>query len=192
MPATALEPEQRLSWFVALLPYMEQDNLFKQIDVRKGWNDVQNEKAVRSVVATLAWRGWASGRRSIQRIMWLRADHVAAGFFGYDRRITLEDIKDGASCTIVALEGGAANPWAAGGPGTDRGFDPDDLPYIGLDRPFGLKHRQDSLFRAHPVSTHVVFADGACRSITDSLDPSTFRALATIAGGEEIGSDFWQ
>ena len=29
-------PEERLSWMVALLPYLEQDSLYRQIDLEKG------------------------------------------------------------------------------------------------------------------------------------------------------------
>src|SRR5215468_155294 len=31
-------PEERLSWMVALLPYLEQDSLYRQLDLEKGYS----------------------------------------------------------------------------------------------------------------------------------------------------------
>ena len=63
------------------------------------------------------------------------------GIFGYDRRITLADIKDGAVSTMVLAESArVAGSWLAGGPATVRGLDPAEQPYVGAGRQFGGMH----------------------------------------------------
>jgi hypothetical protein len=37
-----LSPEYRLSWIVPLLPYLERDNLYRSMDLNKGWNSAEN------------------------------------------------------------------------------------------------------------------------------------------------------
>jgi hypothetical protein len=38
----ALSPENRLSWIIPLLPYLERDNLYRSMDLNKGWNSPEN------------------------------------------------------------------------------------------------------------------------------------------------------
>jgi Protein of unknown function (DUF1559) len=110
----------------------------------------------------------------------LPKDDPAAGFFGYDRAIKRSDIKDGDSTTLAAIETTRDNgPWAAGGPATVRGLEPNRLPYVGRDAQFGSLHRG---------TTVALFADGSVRYVHNSIDPRIFEALATIAGGEEVGA----
>src|SRR5262245_66431004 len=45
-------PEQRLSWLVALLPYLEQDALYKQADVEEGY--AENLPAATNCIRTLS------------------------------------------------------------------------------------------------------------------------------------------
>ena len=41
----------------------------------------------------------------------------------------------------------------------------------------------------HPGGVNTLMADGSVRFIKNSVDPSNWRALGTIAGGEVISSD---
>ena len=62
----------------------------------------------------------------------LPTDHPRAGIFGYDRKVSHENIKDGLSLTMTVVETATANgPWTAGGRATVRGLDPNDPPYLG-------------------------------------------------------------
>lgn len=101
----------------------------------------------------------------------------ANGFFGFDRQIGRDDIKDGLSTTLSVVETTWENgPWAAGGFPTVRGLDA-ARPYLGRDRQFG---------GTHAGRVMAAFADGSVRSLTDSMSPKTFEALSTIAGREEV------
>ena len=41
----------------------------------------------------------------------------------------------------------------------------------------------------HPGGVNTLFADGSVRFIKNTVDPTTWRNLGTIAGGEVISSD---
>jgi hypothetical protein len=92
---------------------------------------------------------------------------------------------------MVIIETGFKNgPWTAGGPSTVRGIDEEDTPFIGEGKQFGIKHRSDKFFRTNPLLALVAMGDASCRTLSESIQPETFRALGTIAGGEAIGNDF--
>ena len=194
-------PEEGLSWLVALLPYVEQDALYRQSNLEKGWNAAENEAAAKTLVPPFSCLSHpdpgGQGKPYLASYVgmagvgadapWLPLTDSRIGYFGYQRRITFKDITDGTSNTMVVIETGFKNgPWTAGGPPTVRGIDGDDMPYIGEGKQFGIKHRSDKFFRSNPWLALVAMGDGSCRSVNESIRPETFRAMATIAGGEPI------
>ncbi|WP_422929303.1 DUF1559 domain-containing protein [Singulisphaera sp. PoT] len=107
----------------------------------------------------------------------LPSGHPRAGVFGDDRSTRLDEIKDGASTTMMLVETTTAvGPWNAGGPASVRGLDPARKPYIGPGRQFG---------GAHHGKANVMFADGSVRFISATINTAVFRAMTTIAGGED-------
>jgi prepilin-type processing-associated H-X9-DG protein len=97
-----------------------------------------------------------------------------AGFFGYQRPLTADDIKDCAGLIMVMETGRVSGPWTAAGRPTVRGLE-DDSPYIGAGGQFG---------GAHGKVVNVVFTDGSVRSMEESTNPSIIEALATIEGSK--------
>jgi hypothetical protein len=112
----------------------------------------------------------------------LPANHPRAGVFGYDRRTSLADIKDGtANAMMIAETASETGPWLQGGPSTVRGLDPAEQPYLGPGRQFG---------GLHGGGAFIALADGSVRWIKESIDPRVFEALSTIAGGETRPRDW--
>jgi hypothetical protein len=110
--------------------------------------------------------------------------HPRAGIFGYERQTPLGGIKDGASNTLLLAETGLANgPWTAGGAATVRGLDPRRQPYIGPGRQFGGLHR---------AGVMTAMADGSVRLLRETIEPSVFEALSTVAGGETLPPEWHQ
>jgi prepilin-type processing-associated H-X9-DG protein len=107
----------------------------------------------------------------------LPAGDPRAGFFGYGRALTLEQIEEkgggrGRSNTLMATETAYENgPWAQGGPATVRDVDPAQGPCGGLGRPFG---------GTHPAGFNVLFADGSAAFLRDDIDPDKLAALVPI------------
>jgi prepilin-type N-terminal cleavage/methylation domain-containing protein len=201
IPHPDFAPAERFSWFASLLPFLEQDSLYKQLDLSVPWNVERNRQPVEQVVRTFIcpadppWAPPAAGALTHYvgvagvgpDAATLPAADPRAGLFGYDRAISFKDIKDGTSNTLMALETAKDNgPWAEGGTATVRGLDPTTRPYLGQGRPFGIRHTPSS----RQEGANALMADASTRYLNGQISAATLEALATIAGGEQIAPDF--
>ena len=204
MPNAALAPEQRLSWYIEVLPFIEQQALYRSFDRGKGWEDAANQTSARTPLKTLHCPDWGREAESDSPYLtaylgvaglgadaaMLPADDRKAGIFGYDRRISLAAIQDGTSNTLLILESARDNgAWARGGPGTVRGLVSGEQPYLGIGRPFGGTHfAENSVFRrGKSIGCNAAMADGSVRFLSESIKPQVLEALVTIAGREQVG-----
>lgn len=185
--APGREPEGRLSWQVSLLPYIEQEKLFREFDAKQGFvpdsapgrtplSILNCPELKRNAEPITAWVGLAGlGDDAAVR----PAGDARNGVMGYDRACALQDITDGTANTIgVAETSLAPGRWAQGGPGTVRWFDATGG--FGPDRPFGS---------AHPNGFNVAMCDGSVRFVKFTQDARVFADLVTIAGGEKAAWD---
>jgi hypothetical protein len=201
-----LPPDGRLSWVVEVLPYLDQENLARRIDRTAGWEAPANA-AVRTRLDVTTCADWlresqpgSADLTPYLGVAGLGADAAAlpdgdrrAGVFGHDRRTALADIADGTSNTLVLLESTRDNgPWGHGGPATVRGIDPTDRPHLGTGRPFGGTHfAENTVFgRGKSIGCNAALADGSVRFLSNTIAPDVLEALATVAGGEPVGSDW--
>lgn len=188
VPNEKLEPEQRLSWMVSILPYVEQSALHRRIDVESGWNDEKNRNFTRSTIRMFMNPGYAgptaSGTTQYVGIAGLGegAERLPvtdpkAGVFGIDRATRFNHILDGSSNTVMISEAsGQMGPWAAGGSSTIRALI--QKPYI---------NGPDGIGGPFPGGCNMGLCDGAVRFISEKIDPKVMEALVTIRGGEVIG-----
>jgi uncharacterized protein DUF1559 len=196
IPNSNLEPNQRLSWLVELLPYLEEDALYHQFDQSAPWDAEPNVRLSQTPVRIFQCPAWKSESRSANAwetpyvgIAGVGSDAATHSFgdpklgaFGYDRRTAFVDVKDGTSNTLMVLESARdAGPWAEGGFATVRGINPEDKPYIGVGRPFG---------GTHLAGSNALMMDGSVHTLSDKISPEVLEALATIAGGEKVPADF--
>lgn len=192
IPAPSLPPEKRWSWLMSLAPFFEATNFYVRMEGEKGWEAEENrylaitglpflqcpgfpEKTPTSIFASTHYIGIAGlGPNAAM----LPPEDPSAGYFGYERKLTLTDIKAGASNLLVAIETTQANgAWTAGGSSTVRGLEDDGSPYVGLNLQFGGNL---------PGGANVLFADGSIRFLSESIDLRLFRAMATTQGSKEI------
>jgi uncharacterized membrane protein len=201
VPQKDLSPDQRLSWIVSILPYMNQQALAERVDATKGWEAEENREAVNTTLEVL-WEPQTlprvlarlEGRTHYVGISgvgadsaWLPVSHPRAGVFGYGRQTRLQEIRDGTSNTMMVTDTtNNLGPWAAGGTATLRAVDPQQRPYLGVGRPFGGRLGFPG---GRGTQTQVLLADGSVRVIHENIKPEVFEALATIAGGEQIAND---
>jgi prepilin-type processing-associated H-X9-DG protein len=101
----------------------------------------------------------------------LRLADPRAGFFGYDRKMKLSDIRQGTESTLMLGEVVAGGPWTAGGRATAQGV---TEPYFGDGGQFNSWHG----------SANFAFVDGSVRALADSVSPRAIEAMARIAGSE--------
>ena len=212
IPNTDLPPEQRLSWLVSALPYMEKSHVFLQIDSTRGAGDPRNQRPIENRFEHLicpssgeydrSSRTWKSAGPLTHYVgvagvgadaATLPLGHPKTGIFGYDRRTVLRgDIPDGMSNTLLLIET-SQNPghWAFGGPATVRGFVPESAPYLGDGRPFGGWHGDYAVWSSKKSHYCIVaFADGSVRSLFNTIAPEILEALATVAGKEELTANW--
>jgi prepilin-type N-terminal cleavage/methylation domain-containing protein/prepilin-type processing-associated H-X9-DG protein len=182
-------PGDHLSWVVPLLPHLEQDFLYRRIDLDKRYAEnrlslqtripmflcpASNASNPEPVTTYVAMSG--IGSDAAQR----PAGAAGNGFMGYDRLTRLATIRDGASNTIALMETRAGlGPWARGGSSTVRGFEPAAMALDGENPPFG----------GHPGGMNAAMADGAVRFLSAAIDPQALAAAITIAGGEPVNLD---
>jgi hypothetical protein len=212
VPNPALPPEQRLSFHVAVLPYVECNNLYSALALMEpwdsernvsamagrsnklyqcpGWGPEQGRDANRETSGYLAPTNYVGVAGAGADAATRSADAPGIGIFGYDRTVKKEDVKDGPENTILLIETCRdVGPWVRGGPGTLRAVDVEDVPLAGADRPFGGTHSRTSSFRTRQ-GFNVALADGSVRFATADVDPAVLAALATIAGGEEVPANW--
>jgi prepilin-type processing-associated H-X9-DG protein len=193
--ATDLPPEKRMSWFVSVLPFVERKQsarawlpLVGQVfDPAVAWDRPPNESAAHLRLAAFLCPAALhrnppapDGVTTYVGLAGVDPDAALlpktsprAGFFGYDRVISRDDVRAGASYTTMAAETDRAlGPWVAGGPPTDRGLDPEETAYVGTGRPFG---------GLHSGGANVLWVDASVRFAPDSIPPERFRLLATLA-----------
>jgi prepilin-type processing-associated H-X9-DG protein len=193
MPLADVAPDRRLSWMVSILPYMEADPtgtsqkgqaLYDRFDRNRGWDVPENRAAMAGAPAwfacpvaprndpTLAYyvglAGFGTDAPTLEK------GDPRAGFFGYDRVINRDDVTRGTSETMMVTERvGALGPWAAGGPATVTGVDPQRQPYV--PGQFG---------GLHPHGANVLFADGHVNFIPDSASPVVWEEQCRIHRSE--------
>jgi hypothetical protein len=164
------------SWRVQILPFIEQDNLFKQLDLTKPWDDPANLKVLEAAempkVFELPGRPAAKGHTYF-RILSLPRD--AKGFERPffkegERGPRLAEVTDGLSNSFMIVEAAEAVPW----------YKPDVLAYDPKKPVPALGDKQSDRLL-------VLMGDGSVQSLRPGkIDEKTLRALITINGGEVV------
>lgn len=110
--------------------------------------------------------------------------NVHEGMFYNDSRITLSEITDGTSATAMLCETwGRRYPNHNGSGESSRGMNLHAVVYF----VYTPNSNRDSPWRAnsfHRGGVQIAIADGGVRFVSNSIQLTTWRALATISGGE--------
>jgi hypothetical protein len=182
----SLRPNERLSWLAELAA----GSLFPERPAPiwiERWNDPRNDRFVRQQIPEFL-NPAVEHRVSPQNYpathfvgvagvgedaAELPVDHPRAGVFGNSRTTRLEDIRDGASNTLMVM--GVTNDlgsWAAGGPATVRPLTRE--PYVNGPDGFGTG----------PTDRMAVLkADGSVQEMSAATEPRIFRRMAAMADG---------
>jgi hypothetical protein len=162
-----------LSWRVLILPYLEQDALYKEFHLDEPWDSEHNRTLIDRMPSTYRCPAGSSKRADQSKTTYLTPRGKATIFPGSEG-IKIQKITDGTSNTIFFVDAsdGRAVTWTK----------PDDWD---VDPNLDLK----GIFGHHPGGTVVGLADGSVRFIKDSVAPGILEQLVTRDGGEVISSD---
>jgi hypothetical protein len=161
-----------LSWRVHLLPFVEQDALYREFRLDEPWDSPHNRKLIARMPAVFASspdpRLAAAGKTTYL------APRGDATVFPGRQAVRMRDILDGVSNTILLVDADDARAveWTR----------PDDLPFDPQAPSAGLAFRVGD-------AALVVLADGAVRALPRSLKKEAWKALFTRNGGEPL--DDW-
>ncbi|MDR3620423.1 MAG: DUF1559 domain-containing protein [Paludisphaera borealis] len=157
-----------LSWRVAILPFIEQQELYNQFKLDEPWDSPHN-KPLLSQIPTI-YRCPSDSRPDPTLTSYLGFDGPG-GFLEKGRKVTFEDVTDGASKTFAVVEAAEGVPWTKP---ADIPFDPKAPPSL-----FGAGSK-------HPGGFNALFVDGSVQFMKRATDAKTLKALITRNGGEAI------
>ena len=160
-----------LSWRIRLLPYLDQEELFKRFKADEPWDSENNLKLLDAMPKV-----YSSPRVFVKKMGFT----VYQGFDGKDTafesssRIKIGAIADGTSNTILMVESSAAVPWTKP---VDLPFDEKkDLPDFGKS------------FDGKPL---VSLCDGSVRVLDlKKIKAETLKNAITTADGNVLGDDW--
>ncbi len=155
-----------LSWRVAALPYLEQNDLYKKFHLDEPWDSPHNKALLKEMPEVYA----PVLPTDEPRISTYYQVFTGPGALFEDKRgPAFEDIKDGTSPTFLVVEAGTPVPWTK----------PEDIEY-------DKKKPLPKLGRQFDDGFYGAMCDGAVRFYRNNTDKDFLRALITRDGGERI------
>ncbi len=156
------------SWRTLILPYLEQQALYRTIDLSRPWNDPVNRIALETNIETYRC---PSSKTPVNHTTYLGVSSPESVFFEAEAR-QLSSIEDGTPNTLMVVEVAQdlAVPWMS----------PQDAVAL-------LQNVDEQSDFAHTGGFQATLADGSVRFISSTIDTDMLRALTTINGGETVG-----
>lgn len=182
-------PQRNLAWSAFLLPQLDQQNVFDNIDFKQAFDSPANAEAAastltvyicpssqRRTIVTSASRGPCDyGGIFGERIS--GPNNPPKGLMVYDQTFSHSDISDGSSNTLIVAEDSAFSDgeWINGRNLFDQAFAINQAPAF-----------ENDIRSLHPGGANGVFADGHVSFLADSTDLPALAGLCTRAGGEVV------
>ena len=163
--------EPLLSWRVAILPYLEQQNLYNRFKLDEPWDSPHNLELLNEMPAIFRCPSDDTMGEGMTGYLSFRGP---GAFLDRPGGTRINEITDGTSNTIMVAESLEGIEWTRP---RDFTFDPEaEMPVEGI----GSKH---------PGGYNALIGDGSVAFLRTTLDPQTLKALITRNGGEIISAD---
>jgi len=159
-----------LSWRVAILPFLDENALYRQFKLDEPWDSAHNKKLLEKMPKIYA--PVRAKTKEPHMTFYQVFTGAGAAFEGDKGLVFPRDFPDGISNTLLVVEAGEAVPWT---------------------KPADLHYRTDK--DLPPLGGHfkegfwIALGDGSVRWIPRGFDVPTFRLLITRNDGKDID---WQ
>jgi hypothetical protein len=173
-PAATLgkKGKKLLSWRVAILPYIEQEELFKKFNQDEPWDSEHNLKVFKDNPMPKIFA--VPGTKNLDDKKTHYQVFVGNGaMFETVAALKVSDMRDGTSNTVMIATAATAVEWTK----------PDDIE-------FDPKAEMKKLLLVQNGVTTMAMGDGSVRAVSETLAEMTLKAVITRNGGEVIGNDF--
>ncbi len=156
------------SWRTLILPFIEQSNLFQQVDLTKPWDDPDNAILQQTEVPVFRC---PSSKVAVGMTTYQIIDDPSSPFPG-EVPLKFSDIRDGLSNTLFVVETDEQDAvhWA-------EPKDQSQLSYLAAVK------------ASHSGGRNAVMGDGSVHFLSDNMDPKMANDIATRSGGEVINND---
>ncbi|MBM3996078.1 MAG: DUF1559 domain-containing protein [Planctomycetes bacterium] len=181
LPAAAISSRKNadgkplLSWRVAILPFIEQEPLYRSFDLDQPWDHPTNKKLIPLMPPVYVMPGVDAEPGMTHYRTLVGPDTMLNPINGNGRlrpQFTLGNLPDGTSNTIMIVEAKEPTIWTK----------PDDLPYD----PKGPLPK----FGVWDDGFHVAMGDGSVRFVRANISERTLRSAITCSDGEVLGPDW--
>ncbi|WP_460168042.1 DUF1559 family PulG-like putative transporter [Thermostilla marina] len=189
-PRTFMQPDGRqFAWSMLLLPFIEQENLYRKIDTGKPFDADENAEAAAVVLDVYV----CPSAPNAYDLREGRGPCLYGGIYGeritspnnppkgmmlYDRALAITDVLDGTSNTLIISEDSEFKDgqWINGRNVFDQAYAINQAPAF-----------ENDIRSEHPGGANALLTDGSARFLRETMDTKILAALCTRAGGETIG-----
>jgi len=184
---TRNDPSRRqLAWSAFLLPFLEQENVWQQLDLNTAFDSLENAEAAATVIDVFVCPSSLRGHQTSNN----RGPCDYGGIYGeritspnnppkgtmlHDVAIALRDVTDGSSHTLIIAEdsGWTDGQWINGRNIFDQAFPINQAPVF-----------ENDIRSEHPQGANAARCDGSVGFLSEAIDLQVLAALCTRAGGE--------
>ncbi|WP_164101687.1 DUF1559 domain-containing protein [Candidatus Laterigemmans baculatus] len=162
-----------VSWRVLILPFLNQEPLYRQLDTQQPWNSPANAALLSASIPVYRCPSSVDPSSTATNYMVVTG---AETLFPYERAVSLRDVTDGLSNTIAVVEVEEQGVhWAA----------PEDLERQNLTWAFAAG-ADGQMGSRHTGGIQVLLGDASVRYFPDTIDPANLAKMLTIAGDERV------
>lgn len=161
-----------LSWRVAILPFIEQQQLYSEFKLDEPWDSPHNQALAAKMPKTYACPSVPLLADNPHGMTEYLAIVGPVALFDETMGTSLDSVTDGTANTLAVVESKGLVLWTK----------PEDVP---LD-----VQTQSKVSSYHPGGANALFGDGSVRFLkVQNVNPAVFQALCTKNGGEVLSTD---